>query len=113
MRVAETIKSKLEAAFSPASLVIEDESHRHAGHAGSRAEGETHFRVAIVSPVFAGLGRVERQRRVHAVVAEELIVAVQQFGLPHGRKQLPLFNTVELLVGTYLAASRGNSPPRK
>jgi BolA protein len=72
MRVAETIKSKLEAAFSPVSLVIDDESHRHAGHAGSRAEGETHFRVAIVSPVFAGLGRVERQRRVHAVLAEEL-----------------------------------------
>ena len=72
MRVAETIKSKLEAAFSPVSLVIEDESHRHAGHAGSRAEGETHFRVAIVSPVFAGLGRVERQRRVHAVLADEL-----------------------------------------
>lgn len=72
MRVLETIKSKLEAAFSPVSLVIEDESHRHAGHAGSRAEGETHFRVAIVSPVFAGLGRVERQRRVHAVLADEL-----------------------------------------
>ncbi len=81
MRVAETIKSKLEAAFSPVSLVIEDESHRHAGHAGSRAEGETHFRVAIVSPVFAGLGRVERQRRVHAVLAEELKARVHALSL--------------------------------
>lgn len=81
MRVAETIKSKLEAAFSPVSLVIEDESHRHAGHAGSSAEGETHFRVAIVSPVFAGLGRVERQRRVHAVLAEELKARVHALSL--------------------------------
>lgn len=81
MRVAETIKSKLEAAFSPVSLVIEDESHRHAGHAGSRAEGETHFRVAIVSPVFTGLGRVERQRRVYAVLAEELKARVHALSL--------------------------------
>jgi BolA protein len=72
MRVAETIRSKLEAAFCPTQLVIEDESHRHAGHAGARAGGESHFRVAIVSAAFAGLGRVERQRRVHQVLAEEL-----------------------------------------
>ena len=81
MRVAETIKSKLEAAFSPVSLVVEDESHRHAGHAGARPEGETHFRVAIVSPAFAGLSRVERQRRVHAVLAEELRTRVHALSL--------------------------------
>lgn len=79
--MTETIKSKLEAAFSPVSLVIEDESHRHAGHAGARPEGETHFRVAIVSPAFAGLGRVERQRRVHAVLAEELRTRVHALSL--------------------------------
>lgn len=81
MRVAETIKSKLEAAFSPVSLVVEDESHRHAGHAGARPEGETHFRVAIVSAAFAGLGRVERQRRVHAVLSEELRTRVHALSL--------------------------------
>ena len=81
MRVAETIKSKLEAAFSPVSLVVEDESHRHAGHAGARPEGETHFRVAIVSAAFAGLSRVERQRRVHAVLAEELSTHVHALSL--------------------------------
>jgi BolA protein len=81
MQVAETIRTKLEAAFSPERLVIEDESHRHAGHAGARPGGETHFRVAIVSSVFEGLGRVERQRRVHAVLADELRVQVHALSL--------------------------------
>jgi BolA protein len=81
MRIVETIRTKLEAAFSPQELVIEDESHRHAGHAGARPGGETHFRVAIVSAAFDGLGRVERQRRVHAVLAEELKAQVHALSL--------------------------------
>lgn len=72
MSVAETIRSKLEAALAPAHVVVEDESARHAGHAGARPEGETHFRVRIVSAAFAGMTRVERQRRIHAIVADEL-----------------------------------------
>lgn len=72
MRVAETIREKLTVALSPQLLEIEDESGRHAGHSGSRPEGQTHFRVRIVSPVFAGLNRVERQRRVYAALASEM-----------------------------------------
>ncbi|HXO92294.1 MAG TPA: BolA/IbaG family iron-sulfur metabolism protein, partial [Stellaceae bacterium] len=45
MSVAETIREKLTARFAPLRLEIEDESHRHAGHAGARPEGETHFSV--------------------------------------------------------------------
>ena len=71
-RVAETIRTKLEARFAPARIELEDESARHAGHAGARAGGETHFRLVIVAPAFAGLGRVARQRLVHACLAEEL-----------------------------------------
>lgn len=72
MKVAETIRQKLEAAFAPQHLLVEDESHRHAGHAGARPEGETHFRVTLVAPGFAGMSRVDRSRRVHEVLAEEL-----------------------------------------
>jgi len=53
-------------------LIIEDESRKHAGHTGARPEGETHFRVRIVSAAFADLSRVERQRRVHDALKEEL-----------------------------------------
>lgn len=72
MRVADRIRSKLEAAFAPMKLRIIDDSARHKGHSGARPEGETHFTVEIVSAAFSGLGRVERQRRVYAALAEEL-----------------------------------------
>src|SRR6266481_1997429 len=74
--VANSIKRKLEAAFSPLSLDIVDDSARHAGHAGAiradGAKGETHFRVRIVSQAFTGVSRVERQRKIYAVLSEEL-----------------------------------------
>ena len=72
MTVADTIRDKLTARFSPARLDVIDESHRHAGHAGARPEGETHFTVTIVSAAFAGLGRVARQRLVYEALAAEL-----------------------------------------
>ena len=72
MTVADTIRAKLTAALAPDALVIEDESAKHKGHAGARPEGETHFRVRIVAAEFEGVGRVDRQRRVYAVLADEL-----------------------------------------
>jgi BolA protein len=71
MAVAETIRQKLTAAFTPEALSVTDESARHAGHAGARAGGESHFDVRIVSEKFHGLTRVERQRRVHAALDAE------------------------------------------
>jgi BolA protein len=70
--VQSALRAKLSAAFAPIRLDVVDESHRHAGHAGARPEGETHFRVEIVAAAFAGKNRVERQRLVYAVLAEEL-----------------------------------------
>lgn len=72
MTVAETIETKLRAALSPESLTIVDESHLHAGHVGARPEGETHFRVEIVSAAFAGKTRIERQRIVYNLLRDEL-----------------------------------------
>ena len=69
--VADAIRTKLEQAFTPERLEVVDDSARHAGHAGARGEGESHFNVVIVSSVFQGLSRVERQRRVNAALAEE------------------------------------------
>jgi BolA family transcriptional regulator, general stress-responsive regulator len=72
MQVSRRIETKLQSALDPQSLEIVDESHLHAGHAGARPEGETHFRVHVVSEAFVGLGRVARQRLVYAALAEEL-----------------------------------------
>ncbi len=70
--VTEKLRSKLVDAFAPEKLEIVDDSARHSGHAGHRPGGESHFNVTIISPAFLGLSRVERQRRVHAILAEEL-----------------------------------------
>ena len=79
--VAETMRRKLTEALAPTQLAILDESHRHAGHAGARPEGETHFRIEIVSEKFAGLSRIERQRLVHRVLASELAGRVHALSL--------------------------------
>ena len=81
MSVAETIRQKLTAGFAPTRLEIIDESHRHAGHAGAREEGETHFAVTIVSAAFASLNRVARQRLVYDTLAEELATRIHALSL--------------------------------
>ena len=81
MRVATAIEDKLTSALQPTSLRIVDESHRHAGHVGARPEGETHFHVEIVSPVFEGKSRLERQRMAFAALAEELATDIHALTL--------------------------------
>ena len=80
---AERIRQKVTDAFRPTRLEIEDESARHAGHAGAHPDGggETHFNVAIESAVFTGKSRVERQRLVYGVLAEELKERVHALSL--------------------------------
>jgi BolA protein len=72
MSVAAIIKKKIEDRLAPTALEVEDESHRHQGHAGARAGGESHFRIVIVSAQFDGLGRVARQRLVNEILRDEL-----------------------------------------
>jgi BolA family transcriptional regulator, general stress-responsive regulator len=79
--VAETVRDKLTGRFAPTRLVIVDESHRHAGHAGARPEGETHFAVTIVAPAFLGLNRVARQRLVYETLVDELATRIHALSL--------------------------------
>ena len=72
MGTREHIAEKLTKAFAPARLDVVDESHQHAGHAGHRPGGETHFRVTIVADAFRGKSRLERHRMVNETLADEL-----------------------------------------
>ncbi len=81
MSVQASIRRKLGCALGPLRLDIVDESAQHAGHAGARPGGETHFRVEIVSPRFAGLSRIARQRLVHAILAEDLKTNIHALAL--------------------------------
>jgi len=72
MTVENSIREKLTRAFAPIALDVVNDSHRHAGHAGSPGTGESHFSIKVVSAAFDGKSRVERHRMVNAVLAEEL-----------------------------------------
>jgi BolA protein len=68
---AARLEALLAQAFSPTLLRVEDDSSRHAGHAGARPGGETHYNVLLVSAAFRGMARVARSRAVHAALAAE------------------------------------------
>ena len=81
MRTVDHITEKLTATFNPQSLRVDDESHLHAGHAGARPEGETHFRVYIVSDAFAGKSRVDRHRMINQALSAELAGSVHALAI--------------------------------
>jgi BolA protein len=81
MRTQDLITEKLSKAFAPENLSVVDESHLHAGHAGARPGGQTHYRVYIVSAAFAGKSRIERHRMINATLASELAGGVHALAI--------------------------------
>ncbi len=67
---AQRIREILEQTFRPDSLEIEDDSWKHAGHAGVRERGGGHFVVHIVAACFRGKTRIERHRMVHEALGD-------------------------------------------
>ena len=65
------IRERLETAFSPDDLLIKDQSHLHAGHAGA-ADGRGHFDVRIVSKEFIGQSRIKRHQSVYQALDDLL-----------------------------------------
>ena len=72
MSVEATIREKLLGTFQPTRLEVINESHLHAGHRTSPGTGESHFRVMMVSALFAGKSRLQRHRLVNEALAAEL-----------------------------------------
>jgi len=81
MATRDIIAEKLTKAFAPANLKVIDESHQHAGHAGHREGGETHFRVYIVAEAFRGKSRLERHRMINEKLAGELAGSVHALAI--------------------------------
>jgi len=81
MQVSRIIEDKLNAAFAPEAIEVIDDSESHRGHAGWREGGQTHFTVVIRAAAFNGMSRVERQRAIHKVLAEELAGPVHALAL--------------------------------
>lgn len=81
MQTKDVITKKLTEAFAPESLRVEDESHLHAGHAGDRPGGQTHYRVYIVSDAFRGKSRIERHRLINTALSAELAGSVHALAI--------------------------------
>ena len=69
MNRVERIRQALESAFAPSLLVVNDDSHKHAGHEGAR-DGRGHFSVEIVSAAFQGKAPLARHRAVYAALGD-------------------------------------------
>jgi len=63
----ERIRSALQHSLAPLQLVVEDDSHRHVGHAGAR-DGRGHFTVDVVSAAFRGLSPIARHRAIYTAL---------------------------------------------
>jgi BolA protein len=81
--IQDRIQHKLTEALAPLALEIEDQSSRHAGHAGMKGlkPEETHFEVRVVSAAFQGQNRVARQRLIYKLLAAELADGVHALAL--------------------------------
>ena len=72
MSVTDKMTEKLKKNFEPSAFELIDDSESHRGHGGWRDGGESHFCLRMTSVLFEGQGRVQRQRSVNNVLAEEL-----------------------------------------
>jgi len=81
LTIRERIINVLQEAFAPLALQVADDSARHAGHAGAREGGETHFSVYIVSERFAGKSRLARHRMVYQALKAEFADGVHALAL--------------------------------
>lgn len=70
MSVEAEIRERLMIALEPTRLDVANESELHAGHRSSPGTGESHYRVLVVSPKFAGQSRVQRHRLVNEALGD-------------------------------------------
>ncbi|MCF2870239.1 BolA family transcriptional regulator [Octadecabacter sp. G9-8] len=73
MSLEDEIRASLEATFAPTTLVVINESHLHAGHAGDDGSGESHWRVEISAPSLEGKSRMAKHRAVHSALGTGII----------------------------------------
>lgn len=78
---ARRIEAALTRAFAPILVRVDDDSAKHAGHAGARPEGETHYSVLVVAEAFRGQSRVARSRAAHEALAAEFQGGLHALGL--------------------------------
>ena len=70
--VRQRIEARLRAALAPDAIEVHDDSHKHAGHAGAVPGKTTHVRIVVTAEALRGLSRLERHRRINALLQPEI-----------------------------------------
>ena len=81
MTIAAEIEKRLKQNFAITDLKILDESHKHVGHAGHRPEGESHFRIKMISADFKDMSRLQRQRQIYNLLADLMQTRIHALSL--------------------------------
>ena len=74
------ILKRLEEAFEPETLGVEDESYMHKGHEGAK-DGRSHFRVLIISEAFEGKNLIDRHRMIYRVLDEMMRIDIHALAI--------------------------------
>ena len=81
MGLEQQIRAALDTAFAPTELIVENESHRHAGHAGDDGTGESHWRVTIAAPGLTEMSRIAKHRAIHAALGPAIMGRIHALAL--------------------------------
>lgn len=81
MALETEIRDALELAFTPKSLAVINESHKHSGHAGDDGSGESHWRVEIAAPSLDGKSRIAKHRAIHTALGTDIIGRIHALSL--------------------------------
>ena len=76
----ERIRERLTCELAPVQLEVEDESHRHKGHAGAQ-DGRGHFRVTVVSEKFRGAVPLARHRMIYAALGDMMTTDIHALAI--------------------------------
>lgn len=71
----------LTQALKPSYIELIDDSAKHAGHAGAKDGGETHYTLKICSATFNGQSKVARHQKIYGLLGEEFKDGLHAFAI--------------------------------
>ncbi len=89
------IESRLNEAFSPDELLVKDQSHLHAGHAGAQA-GLGHFEVRIVADAFQSCSRIQCHRLIYEALGQMMDTDIHALSIQASTKKMDLSGNTDI-----------------
>jgi BolA protein len=86
---ARKIEALLSSTFSPDQILVKDQSHLHAGHAGAE-DGRGHFEVIIVADAFRDCSRIDAHKLVYEALGELMTTDIHALSIRASAKKTNL-----------------------